>query len=93
MNCAYNWFHSECVNTDEDPRNKWYCPICQISKEWTSQPHEFKEKIKIKWDQDQVGSPTPIQDIRFPSIGRKRKSPIIEPGRKTNDEEEGKYVE
>ena len=32
-------------------------------------------------------SPTPIQDIRFPSIGRKRKSPIIEPGRKTDDEE------
>eukprot|EP00039_Didymoeca_costata_P019918 m.339403 g.339403 ORF g.339403 m.339403 type:complete len:205 (-) comp18792_c0_seq1:202-816(-) len=28
--CPTEWFHFGCVNLTEQPKNKWYCPRCQM---------------------------------------------------------------
>jgi inhibitor of growth protein 3 len=31
--CPFEWFHWGCVNLTEEPKGKWYCPVCSDRRE------------------------------------------------------------
>ena len=35
--CAYEWFHFECVGIAEAPEGQWYCPECRLRPKYRAQ--------------------------------------------------------